>query len=300
MTSWRTQLAQRRIVSLPVKARSHERTAPWLFTGVLYTVVQPQMDTTSMISTSSRRILDGGALPSIFGDVTGLGPLQCNGWCDRSGTETEPGKAGERCNGPAKRRVGHTEWCVCKTLSVPATTVTVVFAPCLQELNWAPRTGAGDTSCNVIKPCGLIGRGEGCDQRSSWLTAEHSSRAGAGEHFPCPDPVGPATETGQMDSTAAVVDWRMASWRGCPAPVIGFVACVARCNDGSRNVSMEGLTPGASNGREPEVWWNSSHPPQVHVFGWAKHHKCPLVVDCRGEPKGVTGNPALEWSRAGE
>lgn len=73
-----------------------------------------------------------------------------------------------------------------------------------------------------------------------------------------PASTGPATERGQMDSMAVCPDWSLAVWRGPSAPVIGFVACSARCNDGTRNVNVEGWTPGLPH-LPPARRWDRLH-----------------------------------------
>jgi hypothetical protein len=80
---------------------------------------------------------------------------------------------------------------------------------------------------------------------------------------------GPCNRTGQMGSMAVCPDWSLAVWKGRPASVIGFVACSARCNDGTRNVKVEGWTPGP-----PTRGWDRLHT----IFARSRSGRCPNLA----------------------
>jgi hypothetical protein len=168
-----------------------------------------------------------------FGDVTGLGPQRTSGWRDRFRYRTgfsEPGKVrqGERCNG-RKPILGVGWWC--------------------HGVRYVPVTRAASV-CNGTKNQNMVQR--------DWDHLQYNQDAQASLEAmnllaasPCilrhavalPGLVWPCNSTGQLDSATACPDWPLAGSRGCPAAVIGFVACSARCNSGTQNVKVEGWTP---------------------------------------------------------
>ena len=88
-----------------------------------------------------------------------------------------------------------------------------------------------------------------------------------------------------MDSVSTGLTGR----EGHPAAVIGFAACSARCNDGSRNVKVEGWTPGPPPPPGPLRGWSVRF--HTHPLARISVGRCQISlhfnIDCRDKNGGA-------------